>query len=173
VIFFSACSSVTITPKSFTPRVAGNDKAQVYIYRPARMANAAYSPGVYVDGEFRLFISNATNTLLTITPGEHLLEIAPDKNYVGTTRYRLYMHAAETYYLRVDSALKLVDSAQYEPYQRSFSLTEVATSAAIPEITNCCNGEPQIEKNTAEINPGDTEPTTGFSINKTQNPFSH
>ena len=67
----------------------------------------------------------------------------------------------------------------YEPYERSFSLVEVAGQQAIKEISQCCHSASS--RNTVDDSQTDSKPSadeagksdTGFSVDKTQNPFSH
>jgi len=166
-----ACSA-TDGSKPFIPKNNNADQIVVYVYRPTMMANAAYSLGLYVDGILREKIRASDKILLTLPPGEHVFEIDPDKNYTGVTRLTLDLNASTIYFLRVDAALKISNSANYEPYQRSFSLIEINSSLAAEEITRCCNAEQVSDKHSVEIKASTEEPAQGFSVDKTQNPFS-
>lgn len=137
------------------------------------MANAIYSPEVYVDGEFRFFTKNGKETRLTLTPGEHLFEIAPDENYAGITKIRLNLSAGNTYYLRVDTSLQIKNTTTYQPYHRSFDLVNVDATLAVEQITQCCSNKEKITGHATEIKPVKKEHAEGFSVDKTQNPFSH
>ncbi len=137
------------------------------------MANASYSPELYVDDAFAVFIKNGTNTGLTLSPGEHIFEIAPDKNYAGFTKLRLNLRAGNTYYLRVDSSLRIKNTAIYQPYQRSFDLLNIDAALATEQITQCCSQKEKASAYAAEIEPVKKQATKGFSVEKTQNPFSH
>lgn len=107
-----------------------------------------------------------------LSPGETTFEIAPDKNYSGTPSVTLYLEANNVYYLRLDTSLKIKSALNYEPYQREFSLINIKTKLAEREITECCITE---KKSAKKINPEviDKKPDEGFSVDKTQNPFSH
>ena len=108
-----------------------------------------------------------------------MFEIEPDKKYAGVTRISTVLDSGETYYLRVDTALKIRNSLGYEPYERSFSLVEVTEQQAVEEISQCCHSasgnstdddDPSGSKaSTDETGSSDT----GFNVDKTQNPFSH
>lgn len=137
------------------------------------MANAIYSPELYVDDAFALFIKNGKSTRLTLSPGEHVFEIAPDENYAGLTKLRLNFSAGNTYYLRVDTSLQIKNTAIYQPYQRSFDLVNVDTALATEQITKCCSNKEKTPDHAAEIESVKKEPAEGFSVEKTQNPFSH
>ena len=80
-IFLCAACSTYVDKAVFTPATADPDQAVVYIYRPSVMSNALYSPGIKVDGEFKLYAKNGTSSQLSLTPGEHIFEFQADKNY--------------------------------------------------------------------------------------------
>lgn len=145
----------------------------IYIYRPKTMANAAYSPEFYVDDAFASFIKNGKSTRLTLSPGEHVFEIASGENYAGITRLRLHLRAGNTYYLRVDTSLKIKNTAIYQPYQRSFDLIHVDAALATAQMTKCCSNKETTSDHATEIESVQKEPAQGFSVEKTQNPFSH
>ena len=138
------------------------------------MANATYSPELYVDDELKFFIKNGKNTRLILSPGEHVFEIAPDENYSGLTKLRLNLSSGNTYYLRVDTSLQINNNAAtYQPYHRSFDLVETETVLATEQITKCCSNKEKTTNLPAEIKPISKEAADGFSVEKTQNPFSH
>jgi hypothetical protein len=171
-IFISACSAAENT-KTFIPETADADLAIVYLYRPVVMSNAIYSPGLYVNGELKLSIKNGQSARLTLAPGEVTFEIEPDKNYPGLTRLTLDLTAGSSYFIRVDSTLKIEHAASYEPYRRSFNLTRIDDEFAIRQIAACCVDE-ESKTNTVPDSPSTTINTDdGFSVNKTQNPFAH
>jgi len=171
-IFISGCSATEST-KTFIPETAKPDLAIVYFYRPAVMSNAIYSPGLYVNGELKLSIKNGQTARLTLPPGEATFEIEPDKNYSGLTRLTVNIIAGTTNYIRVDSTLKIEHAASYEPYQRSFNLTRIDDELAIRQIAVCCTDEEGKTKANPESPSTTINTDDGFSVNKTQNPFSH
>ena len=172
-----ACSSQQ-TINSFNPEPAPSDQAAVYVYRPLSTTNAIYSPDLYVDGEFKYSIKNTRKTRILVPAGVTVFELAPDKKYSGITSLSLTLEAAKTYYLRVDTSLQLKPSTTYQPYERSFSLVSVTAEQAIDEIGRCChtgsNDSVASESEDAASSPQQTDKAdTGFSVDKTQNPFSH
>lgn len=171
LVLLSACSTSNKTTH-FIPVVTA-DKATVYIYRPVVMANAMYSPDLYVNKEFKLSLKSGNNTRLTFIEGEHTFEIEPDKNYDGITHTVVNLSVGNTYYLRVDSGIQISDTAQYTPYKRSFNLITVDPVLATKQIAKCCTIKTKSIKNSVEINSERGEPNDGFSVDKTQNPFSH
>lgn len=118
-------------------------------------------------------IKNGKNSRLILNPGENKLEIDPDGNYSGLTTLTLHLKPGTTHYIRVDTTLKINHAVSYEPYQRSFNLINVEEQLAINQISNCCMAS---IKNTSE-NPVtesvEQHPKDEFSVDKTQNPFSH
>ena len=173
MLFLTACNS-TVNNTYFVPLSTETDQVAVYIYRPTTMANAIYSPELYVDGELKLFIKNGKNTRLTLSPGEQVFEIAPDENYSGLTELHLNLSSGNTYYLRVDTSLQINNNAAtYQPYQRSFDLVNVDAALATEQITRCCSSKEKTSGHAAEIKPVKKETAEGFSVEKTQNPFSH
>jgi len=137
------------------------------------MSNAIYSPGLYVNGELKLSIKIGQTARLTLPPGEATFEIEPDKNYSGLTRLTVNIIAGTTNYIRVDSTLKIEHAASYEPYQRSFNLTRIDDELAIRQIAVCCTDEEGKTKANPESPSTTINTDDGFSVNKTQNPFSH
>lgn len=171
MLLLAACSTTTNT-NTFTPVSAKDNQAVVYFYRPFTASNAIYSPDLYLNGEFKLSLKSGKNLLLTLSPGEHTFELEPDSNYSGLTAISLNLNAGYTYYIRLDSSLKINSASNYKPYQRSFNLINIEEKLAIKEIAQCCT----INSNKTALKsekPGEKKSTERFSVDKTQNPFSH
>ena len=168
----SACSTLYETSQ-FKPKPVSDNSVAVYLYRPSAMSNAAYSPELFVNDEYKLSIKNGHHSSMTLTPGITVFEIDPNKNYSGVTQLSLTLLAGKAYYIRVNTSLKLDASASYEPYQRSFNLIVIDETVAVSQIEKCCLTKKKTstkQKPLPEIeNPSDE----GFSVDKTQNPFSH
>ena len=137
------------------------------------MGNALYSPCINVDGEFKLYAKNGINSQLSLTPGEHIFEFQADKNYTGLLPVTLSLDAGSTAYLRVSTSLKIENSVGYEPYSRSFALTHVDEVTAVKEIAECCTAKPEQSEEKNETNHAEESARDWFSVDKTQNPFSH
>jgi len=172
MITLAACSATGGT-HAFTPLTADSDQAAIYFYRPAAMANAIYSPDLHVNGEFKLSIKNGQVSRLVLPPGETTVEIAADEHYSEVNRLVLNLIAGTTYFIRVDTVLKIENSPVYEPYFRSFSLVSIADETAISEIAECCADKSIKAKDAAESAEKIIKTDDGFSVDKTQNPFSH
>jgi len=167
IVCLPACNTVKNT-QSFTPITSEANQAAIYIYRPLVMANAFYSPDLYINDELKLSVKAGKNTRLTFTPGEYELKLAPDKNYSGVTHLSLNLNAGSTYYIRVDTSLKIVSATSYEPYQRSFNMVKVEDNLAQAQIAKCC-----LNKNEPETKAIKQKTKDSFSVDKTHNPFSH
>ena len=99
--------------------------------------------------------------------------LKPDKNFYGSPSLLLNLSANSTYFVRVNTSLKIKSALTYEPYQRSFNLSRVDEQQAVKEITECCMAT-DIKSNTdQERNIEKTQTEEGFSVDKTLNPFSH
>ena len=173
-----ACSTQQTT-HSFTPASVPADQAAVYLYRPLSTTNAFYSPDLYINDEFVYSIKSGKKTRLLLDAGTSIFEIEPDKKYSGVTRLSKNLQAGDTYYLRIDTSLKINNALGYQPYERSFNLVEVADKQAVAEISECCHsasssktdGESSADSKPSVGQSGNSD--TGFSVDKTQNPFSH
>jgi capsule polysaccharide modification protein KpsS len=137
------------------------------------MSNAIYSPDLYVNGELKLSIKNGQVSRLALPVGEATIEIAPDEHYSDVNQLTLNLMAGTTYFIRVDTTLKIEDTPAYEPYFRSFSLVSIDDKMAINEIAECCAGKNRKTKDTAESAAKVIKTDDSFSVDKTQNPFSH
>ena len=172
IIFLVACSASHET-KTFTPHNAANDNAIVYLYRPAVMSNAIYSPDLFINKEYKLSIKNGHKTMMILAPGQTLFEIGPDKNYSGQTELPLVLEAGNLYFIRVDTSLKIRSTTSYEPYQRSFDLKSIDEKSAISQIEQCCLLHKANSDEDVSIPEKENSSDDGFSVDKTQNPFSH
>jgi len=172
ILFLVACGASRET-KTFTPHNATNDNAIVYLYRPAVMSNAIYSPDVFVNKEYKLSIKNGHKTMMILAPGQTLFEIDPDKNYSGQTQLPLTLEAGNLYFIRLDTSLKIRSATSYEPYQRSFNLKSVDETSAISQIEQCCLSHKVNANKDVSLPEKESSSDDGFSVDKTQNPFSH
>lgn len=171
ILCISACSTSYDT-KPFTPETASDNTSIVYIYRPKAMSNAIYSPELFVNNEYRLSIKNGQHSSMTFAPGKTKFEIDPDKSYSGLTQLSLTLIAENSYYIRVDTSLKIKSSTSYEPYQRSFNLVVVDKELAITQIEECCLAKKSASSKHDPLTETEQQPDDGFSVDKTQNPFS-
>lgn len=166
----AACSN--IKPSTFAPPMAQADVATVILYRPTEMSNALYAPGININGEFKLYAKIGMQSRLLVNAGESVFEFQAEKKYAKLLPLTVKLSTGKNYYIRVNTSLKLNNSGNYRPYTRSFSFTLADESLAIKEIAQCCitKQEAISKKNT---NSDDKKLETGFSVDKTQNPFSH
>lgn len=173
LLLISACSMTT--PNVFIPTradSADSEQSILYIYRPSAMSNAIYSPDILIDDEVKFAIKNTSKRLIRLKAGKHKIEIDPDKSYAGTTRLMLDLNPGENTYLRVDTKLEIKNSSTFEPYVRTFNLVKIDETSAIEEIAACCNAGNK-KAATDEQKPSVKIKKDEFSVDKTQNPFSH
>ena len=137
------------------------------------MANAIHSPALMIDGEFKLYVKNSTNTRLSLQPGDHKFEFQPEKKYSALTPVSINLDAGKIYYIRVDTSLKLNSDQDYQPYERSFSLIRAEETQATKEIASCCLTNDKKSQAKKTTTPENKQTDEGFSVDKTQNPFSH
>ena len=172
-LFVLTACSTTNNVKLFTPQIAADNQAVVYIYRPSAISNMMYSPDLYINNEFKLSIKNGKKTPLLLTPGEYKFELEAEKNDSALNLFSLNLSAGSTTFIRVDTSLKIKSAVTYEPYQRSFKLTRVDEQRAKKEIAECCMVENRKSKTSQETTTVKKQTEDGFSVDKTQNPFSH
>ena len=158
---------------TFMPVVTEPGRVVIYIYRPPAMSNAVYSPDLYINDKFERSIKNGSNIRLSLKPDEYKFEIEPDKNYSGLSSLSLNLSAGAICFIRIDTAIKIVNSINYEPYKRSFNLIKVEEQMAVKEIAECCSRKNKKTADNSEIKPIEKTSNKGFSVDKTQNPFSH
>ena len=139
------------------------------------MSNAIYSPDLLINDEVKFSLNIGKKYLLTLPPGDTYFEIEPDKGYTGITQLKLSLKSNMRYYLRIDTTLKINNSISYETYQRGFSLVVVDEKSAVAEITECCSKKTKnlIKYKKSEPASNKNNSSGGFSVDKTQNPFSH
>jgi Protein of unknown function (DUF2846) len=173
IFYLVACSTTNAANNTFTPMPVNYGQAAVYIYRPPMMANSLYSPDLYINDELKLSIKNGKNSRLVLPAGEYKFELQADNNNSDLTSLSLKLNSETTTYIRITTSLKIKSAANYEPYKRSFNLEHVDEKLASTQIAKCC-----VSKNKKSVVETKAEPTTkqtedGFSVDKTQNPFSH
>ncbi len=166
----AACTN-NKTTGSFIPLQADKTKAVIYIYRPSVSANILYIPDLYINDEYRLPINNSNNYYLALTPGNYSFRLK-HKKFSETDSVETMLLAGSVYFLRVDSHLELKQSAKYQPYHRKFTLSIIDGLLARQQISECCI-KSQHTLDDTNIIKENSRASPGFSIEKTQNPFSH
>jgi hypothetical protein len=148
----------------------------IYIYRPPVMANMMYSPDLYINDEYRAPVKSGEHYHFTLSPGEYSLGLKHD-DIDGNGLAAETFTAGSVYYFRVTTSLKLNETANYQPYQRRFTRVAMDAPLAIEQISECCLKDKPANDKTDDDNTVTTEDNkdadTGFSVDKTQNPFSH
>ena len=145
----------------------------VYIYRPVAVSNALYSPDLYLNEEYKFTVKNGKKSRLNLVPGNYVFELEPGGDYKGLTKITMSLTAGKTYYIRVDTTLKINSSSNYEPYNRTFNMIKVDEILAQQQITECCLNNDSDTESPAQNKDSKDETESSFSVDKTQNPFSH
>ncbi len=135
------------------------------------MANSLYSPGLLINEEFKFYTKTGLSSRVSLQPGEYVFEFQNEKKYSELTPLSLILKAGAVYFIRVDTSLDITDSTHYEPYVRNFTLSPVEESLAIKEIAECCINTRKKSKKKEKAKKNNS--TDSFSVDKTQNPFSH
>lgn len=171
-LYLTACNTVNGIG-TFTPELISNTMASVYIYRPLSMSNAVYTAKIFANKKSILSIKNGQTSNITLSPGNYNFEIEPDKNYLGLTKLSLDLASGHTYYIRIDTSLKISNDTNYERYQRSFNLIAVDNESAITQINDCCSSNKKDNIDQTSAQDKKESESHHFSVDKTQNPFSH
>jgi len=137
------------------------------------MANSLYSPGLLVNDAFKLYAKNGLNSPISLKPGEYIFAFQNEKKYSELSPLSLILKAGAVYFVRIDTSLKISDSAHYEPYARNFTLSQIDESQASREIAECCMNITKKPNHKQQKKPSENDSSDGFSVDKTQNPFSH
>ncbi len=137
------------------------------------MANSLYSPGLLINDEFKLYTKNGLNSRISLKPGEYVFAFQNEKKYSELSPLSLILKAGSVYFVRIDTSLKISDSAHYEPYARNFTLLQIDESQATREIAECCMNTAKKSNHEQQKKPSKNNSSNSFSVDKTQNPFSH
>lgn len=190
VLLLSACAYLGDNAERtahFQPAPPGA-QAGLYIYRPPTMSNALYTSEIAIDADDpnapepdtkisqTISLKNGQLKHLLLPAGAHTLALLEAENFRHNQPVTLHMKTGETYYLRVATSLKIDQSAGYQPYQRRFDLQQVSADRAVAQIDDCCFSARSLKKAERSVQPATHKPAAskpGFSVDKTQNPFSH
>ncbi len=166
VLFMTACSNKEST---FVAAPQDADKGSVvYIYRPSSTTNFMMSPKVVIDDNEKFKIGSGDYRYVYLQTGEHRLGLNPTDQYITDDAVTINVEAGESYYLRVNTSLK------FEPEKmntRKFWFDVVAEKEALTEIANTEYSGPEIGQSSSAEAEGH-EVNEGFSVEKTQDPFS-
>ena len=109
---------------------------------------------------------------MLLEPGKTVFNLAPDEHYTDSSQIEVELVAGKTYYLRVSTQLKIANSSDYQPYRRDFNIQTVTDAIARNEISDCCTSKNDTIT-LPEITTTEPDGKESFSVDKTQNPFSH
>lgn len=180
----AACNSskdifVPVEPQPSSGKgVADKDVAEkrsvVYVYRPAKVANIMLTPDINIAGVNTIAMANGTYKKVYLSPGIYAVRLQPIEGSTEAVEYDLEVGKAKVHFLRVDALMSINAGQQgYQPYQRRFELVDVPARQAIKEIDDCTDLDVVEKKKAAIKSERESADDGGFSVDKTQNPFSH
>ena len=155
---------------------AAEKGAVVYIYRPAKVANVMLTPDISIAGVEKIAMANGSYKRVSLSPGVYAVRLQAIEGVTEQVEHELEIIKGMVHYLRVDASMRLdVGQQSYRPYKRKFELNNVLAKKAKQEIAACNNldavkkGKPVNRTEGGSANGDDAS----FSVDKTQNPFSH
>jgi hypothetical protein len=140
----------------------------VYIYRPFSSANFMFSPKVVIDQNEKFSLGNGHYHYVYLQAGEHSAGLNATDQYTTEAAIVLDIEPGQSYYLRVNTALKFETDGMNA---RKFWIEVVEENAALSEIRKTKHVGPGPEQSTAgqADEPGNE---AGFSVEKTEDPFA-
>lgn len=173
-IFVVACTS---NKKAFVPVKASTEKGSVvYVYRPAKAANIMLTPDLYIAGVEKISIGSGMCKKIHLSPGVYAVLLKAIKSNTEAVEYELKIIKGQVHYLRVNASMKFEVGHTYQPYQRWFDLKTVSSEKALQEMSGCKDMDEQVKKKKKTVSvdgkPIEEEEAV-FSIDRTNNPFSH
>jgi hypothetical protein len=126
------------------------------------------SPSVFIDGKERFLMGNNKYTFVYVPPGKHVIKLNLDKHHRGNFEHQLDVQSNQTYFLRVDTAMKFV---QGEPYIRSFNLSAVTKEVGLDDIKQCRYMKPEMPSKYL-FKKSQSGEKSRFTTDKTSDPFS-
>ena len=166
VLFMAACSNKEST---FVAAPQNVEKGSIiYIYRPSSSTNFMMSPKVVIDDNEKFKIGSGDYRYVYLQSGEHTIGLNPTDQYITDAAFTINVEADKSYYLRVNTLLK------FEPEKmntRKFWIDVVAEKEALTEIGNTEYSGPKAQQSSADETQS-IEVKEGFSVDKTQDPFS-
>ena len=155
---------------------AKNNGSVVYVYRPTKIANVMLTPDLSIAGVEKIAMANGVYKKIYMSPGVYAVRLQEIEGSTESVEHELKVTRGQVYYLRVDASMKLDTGAQgYQPYKRKFELKNVPSKQAKKEIVHCKDMDAvKKRKPVARSENGNADgDDASFSVDKTQNPFSH
>ncbi len=183
VLFIINLTACVHTPKTETTvaifkaeTLPDKNLSGLYIYRPPTMTNWLYATKITIDNNVILPIKPGQLKHLNLKPGQHQVNLLTADEFKGKHKLKVILQSNKNYYLRIATTLDLEQNGNYKPYKRSFNLQQVSAITAIAQINKCCYSKIKPGRNKAiarKKNDTQTNKKPAFSVDKTENPFSH
>lgn len=172
--FVAACNSSKNTFVPVEPQLSSRKSSVVYIYRPAKVANVMLTPEISIAGVKTVAMANGLYKKIDLSPGVYAVRLHAIDGSTEEVDHDLTVVKGKVHYLRVDALMSLNAGQQgYQPYQRQFELKDVPAKQAIEEIADCKDLDAVAKKKSVIKSESENVDDGGFSVDKTQNPFSH
>lgn len=183
VLLLAMTALVACTNKKtvFIPAESSIEKGSVvYVYRPSKTTNVMQIPKVSITGAIQFAIASDEYKMLYLKPGKHAVRLHEIKGNTAAVDHELMVHKGQVHYLRVDAEMKFEVGQGYQPYQRSFGLTEVSSELAKVEIAGVKDMDGRKVKRGQKVKQAGSstdevveEEEATFSVDRTLNPFNH
>jgi len=176
LVFLAGCVGNKKTFIAVEPSVEKG--SVVYVYRPSKTVNVMQIPKVSITGAKQFAIASDEYKLLYLMPGKHAVKLHAIKGNTAAVEHELVVFKGRIHYLRVDASMKFEVGQTYQPYQRSFGLTEVSPELAKVEIASAKDMDGRKVKRSQQVKQANSadevveEDDATFSVDKTSNPFS-
>ena len=166
VLVITACSNKAST---FVAAPLDADMGSiVYIYRPSSSTNFMMSPKVVIDGNEKFKIESGDYRYVYLQSGKHTVGLNPTDQYITDAALTINVETGQSYYLRVKTSLKFETDKMNT---RKFWIDVVDEKGALAEIGSTEYSGPELQSS-SEPGADGHEDKSGFSVDKTQDPFS-
>ena len=167
-------SNKAVDGKGTIKKDSGKESSVVYVYRPSKIANVMLTPDLSIPGVKKIAMANGVYKRVYLSSGVYAVRLHEIKGNTEAVEYELVMKKGKVSYLRVDASMKFEAGQSYQPYQRKFKLTNVTAKQAKLELAKCKDIDTLDNKKlvTTSEDGSASENSEGFSVKKTQNPFS-
>lgn len=135
-LLLSACAS---GPKFSPLAEPSNSQALIYLYRPAKLANATTSPPLIINGTETINITNGGYTSAYLEPGPFFLELGFGKPVNPNKKNRIILLAGRTYYFKINTSITDYNQKRYVRFgirlmPESRGLEEIAKTRFIGKL---------------------------------------
>ena len=135
---------------------SGDNRALIYVYRPAKFLSAGETPDIFINGKKALALVNGGYSLLRLAPGRYQVEIKKPSGPFAfmvsdlSSKVEFNVERSSSYYVRwtpelLDSSFIFVpvgSGTVLGSFRREGNMTLVNEQTALSELPNCNYLEP-------------------------------